>query len=96
MGDLAYHVRHFMPNVDERSIVYREALLVARDYAALRKAVATSEFGYACACEAHSTAGALVYADLSVDRLKVAVAYCRNLVHASYLAEHLSDEGAGQ
>lgn len=41
-------------------------------------------------------AGEFVFADVPADRLKIAVAYCRNLVHAAFLAEHLESEGSGQ
>jgi hypothetical protein len=95
MGDLTYHIRHFLPDVDDESLVDREALLVARDYAALRKAEAVSEFGYTCACEAHAAAGAIVFARVSVARLQTARSYCRHLVMASYLADQFHLDGGG-
>ncbi|MCV0384262.1 MAG: hypothetical protein K5799_12585 [Erythrobacter sp.] len=96
MSDLSFHVRQFVPAcADGEEMEHRQALLKARDYAAAQRGKVFSDRAIDLACEAHETAGAFVYADVPVDRLKIAVAYCRNLVHAAFLAEHLAEEGAG-
>ena len=96
MSDLSFHVREFVPACpDGEEMEARTALLKARDYAAMLRARVESDAAFAHAVAAHDMAGALVYADVPVDRLKIAVAYCRNLVHAAFLADHLEREGAG-
>lgn len=92
MSDLAFHIRQFVPDCADAELEQRQALLVARDYAADLRAKVTSETALAHAADAHEMAGAFVYADVPTDRLKIAVAYCRNLVHAAFLAEHLDRE----
>ncbi|MFN6933759.1 MAG: hypothetical protein ACK4NZ_01255 [Tsuneonella sp.] len=92
MSDLAIHVRQFLPDCVDAELEHRQALFVARDYAADLRAKVTSETALAHAADAHEMAGAFVYADVPTDRLKIAVAYCRNLVHAAFLAEHLERE----
>lgn len=95
MTDLSFHVREFVPEcADGEEMELRTGLLKARDFAAAQRGKVFSDWGINLACEAHDMAGAFVYADVPTDRLKIALAYCRNLVHAAYLAEHLSEEGA--
>lgn len=96
MSDLAFHVREFVPAAEGPELEHRIALLKARDYAAALKGQAISDRAYDHACAAHEMAGAFVYAEVPADRLKIAVAYCRNLVMAAYLGDHLDSEGAGQ
>ncbi|WP_271077902.1 hypothetical protein [Aurantiacibacter sp. MUD61] len=94
MTDLAFHVRQFVPNcADGEELEQRTALLVARDYAADLRGKVWSRTALHHAADAHELAGAMVFADVSADRLKIAVAYCRNLVHAAFLADHLEREG---
>lgn len=92
MSDLSFHIRSFVPDCEGEELQQRTALLKARDYAAALRARAVSERALEHAIDAHEMAGRFVFADVSSDRLKVAVAYCRNLVHAAYLAEHLDSE----
>lgn len=97
MTDLSFHVRQFVPEcADGEEMEHRTALLKARDYAAAQRGRVFSDWAINLSCEAHETAGAFVFADVPTDRLKIAVAYCRNLVQAAFLAEHLSEEGAGR
>jgi hypothetical protein len=96
MSDLSFHVRQFVPECEGEELEHRTALLKARDYAAFLRGKVTSDTALDHAVAAHDMAGAFVYADVSSDRLKIAVAYCRNLVHAAFLAEHLDSEGTGQ
>lgn len=93
MTDLSFHVRQFVPDcADGEEMEQRQALLRARDYATVLRSKVTCEAAYNHAIDAHEMAGAYVFADVSPDRLKVAVAYCRNLVHAAFLADHLDME----
>ena len=92
MSDLAYHIRQFVPDCDGLELEQRTALLVARDFATDLRGKVTSRTALHHAADAHDMAGALVFADVSPDRLKIAVAYCRNLVHAAFLADHLESE----
>ncbi len=93
---LAFHIREFVPDASGEELEHRTALLKARDYAAAVRGQATSRLAYDHACSAHEIAGDFVFADVSADRLKIAVSYCRNLVHAAYLAEHLDSDGGGR
>ena len=94
MSDLSFHVRQFVPEcADGEEMEHRTALLKARDFAAAQRGKVFSDWAINLSCSAHETAGAFVFADVSNDRLKIAVALCRNLVHAAYLAEHLSEGG---
>jgi len=97
MSDLAFHVRQFVPDcADGQEMEHRTALLKARDFAAAQRGKVTGDWAIQLACDAHDTAGAFVYADVPADRLKIAVALCRNLVHAAYLADHLESEGVSR
>jgi hypothetical protein len=97
MSDLSFHVREFVPDcANGEEMDLRTGLLRARDFAAAQRGKVFTDWAIAISCEAHEAAGAYVFADVPNDRLKIALAYCRNLVHAAYLAEHLASEGAGQ
>lgn len=96
MSDLSFHVREFVPACEGAELEHRTALLRARDYAAMLRGKVTSETALEHAAAAHEMAGEFVFAEVPADRLKIAVAYCRNLVHAAFLAEHLESEGAGR
>ena len=94
MSDLAFHIREFAPDcADGPEMEQRQALLKARDYAAHLRSRVVSERALEHAVAAHEMAGEYVFADVSPARLEIAVAYCRNLVHAAFLADHL-DEAA--
>ena len=96
MTDLSFHIREFVPAcADGDEMEHRQALLKARDYASMLRAKVTSETARDHAIDANDIASEFVFADVPADRLKIAVAYCRNLVHAAFLADHLSGE-AGQ
>lgn len=97
MSDMSFHIRQFVPACsDGEEMEHRTALLKARDFAAAQRSKVFSDFAINLACGAHEVAGAFVYANVRNARLGIAVALCRNLVQAAYLAEHLSEEGAGQ
>jgi hypothetical protein len=93
MSDLTFHIRSHLPDCDGEELEHRTALLKARDYAAwLRTRVATqTALGHAA--DAHEVASAYLYAEATPALLKAAVGYCRNLVHAAFLADHLMEGG---
>jgi hypothetical protein len=93
MSDLAFHVRSFVPDCqDGEELEQREALLKARDYAAMLRGRTDSPIATNHAIDAHECAGAYVFADVPVARLKIAVGYCRAMVQAAFLADHLERE----
>jgi hypothetical protein len=92
MSDLSFHIRQFVPDCEGEELEHRTSLLKARDYAAELRARTISNRALEHAADAHEMAGAYLYADVPAARLKIAVAYCRNLVHAAMLADHLADE----
>jgi len=92
MSDLSFHIREFMPTAEGEELKQRIALLKARDYASALKWKAASDLAYDLACAAHEMAAHYVFADVPVDRLKIAVSYCRNVVQAAFSAEHLEGE----
>ena len=85
--------RQFMPEGTDKAKEHREALMVARDYAAMLCSRVRSESALEHAICARDVASTMAFAEASDSDLGIAVAYCRNLVHASYLAEHLASEG---
>lgn len=95
MSDLSFHIRQFVPESEGADLEHRTALLKARDYASMLRSRVTSWQALDLAAAAHETAGAFIYADVPADRLAIAVSYCRNLVQAAMLADHLEAEGAG-
>lgn len=96
MTDLSFHVRELVPDCDGEELAHRTALLKARDYAALLRSRVASQTALDHAAAAQEMASEFVFAEVPADRLKIAVAYCRNLVHAAFLADHLESEGAAQ
>ena len=96
MSDLAFHVREFVPAAAGAELEARVSLLKARDYAAALRGRVETERALHCAAEAHELAGQFLYADVPSDRLKIAVACCRNLVHAAFLFDHLDTEGGAR
>lgn len=94
MTDLAFHVLQFVPDcTDPEEMEQRQALLKARSYAGTLCTSREAEMAYQHATLAREVADAFVFADVPTDRLKIAVGYCRNLVHAAFLADHLEREG---
>jgi hypothetical protein len=93
MTDLAFHVREFLPECQGEELEQRKSLLVARDYAADLRGKVWSRTALEHAATAHELAD-YFYKDetASPDRLKIALAYCRNLVHAAFLVDHLEQE----
>ena len=92
MSDLTYHIQQFVPGCEGEELAQRTSLLVARDYAADLRGKVHSRRALDHAADAHELAGAFVFSDASPDQLKIALAYCRNLVHAAFLADHLEGE----
>ncbi len=95
MSDLSFHVRQFVPAADGEEMEHRQALLRARDYAAMMRGQTVSNAAYDLAWRAHEAAGEFVFAsDVPLPRLKAAVSYCRHLVQAAMLAERMeADHG---
>ncbi|MEL7690538.1 hypothetical protein [Citromicrobium bathyomarinum] len=93
MSDLSFHIRSHLPECEGEELEHRIALLKARDYAAWLRTRVSSQVALAHAADAHEMASAYLYADVLPDILKVAVGYCRNLVHAAFLADHLLEGG---
>lgn len=91
MSDLSFHIRQFLPDCDGEELEARQSLLKARDYAASIRGRGVTGLALDHAVTAHEMAGAWLYAPAPVDRLKIVLGYCRNLVHAAYLADHLAD-----
>lgn len=95
MTNLAFHVRQFLPDCsDGEEMELRKSLLVARDYSAMLRSRVGTEWSLALAAEAHETAGEFAFGETSLDRLKVARDYCRNLVQAAMLADWFERGGA--
>lgn len=92
MRELAFHVRAFVPSAEGEELEYRISLLRARDFAAAIRGKRDGWLSQWLACEAHETAGAIVFAMVSTERLRVAVQFCRHLVSAANLAEFLEIE----
>ena len=95
MTDLSFHIRQFVPDAEGEELEHRQALLVARDYAAMLRSRVQTEWAITLAAEAHETAGTYAFADTSCDNLKTITAYCRNLVQAAMLADWFDREGPG-
>ena len=94
MSDLGIHdPRQFMPEGSEKAKGHREALMVARDYAAMLRSRVRSELAITMAAEAQELASTYAFAEASEDRLTIVVNYCRNLVQAAMCADHLESEG---
>ena len=95
MSELTFHIRQFTPNAEGVELEHRIALLKARDYASSLLAQVTSDLAYDLASYAHTMAGIFVFAEVPTARLEIAVKYCRHIVMAAFLAEHLVTEGSG-
>lgn len=96
MSDLAFHVRQFVPGCEGAELDQRSSLLVARDFAADLLGKVRSDRAYDYASAAHEVAGRYVFAEVPVDRLKIATSFARNLVQAAFLADHLAGEECGE
>jgi hypothetical protein len=87
MSALVDHIRQFVPGADGEDLEHREALVVARDYAAYLRSRVRSELAVMLAAEAQDIASTYAVADVSCDELKNVTDYCRNLVHCAFKAE---------
>lgn len=96
MTDLALHVWQFVPDASGDDLEHRTALLKARDFSAALRGTAIGVIAGNNAADAHEMAGAFVFAPVPTARLEIAVKYCRHMVMAAYLADHLECEGTGQ
>ncbi|MEL7784429.1 hypothetical protein AAG596_00010 [Citromicrobium bathyomarinum] len=85
-----------MDDCEGEELDLRARLLIARDYAAARRSVVTSQTALGYAADAHEMAGAYVFAPASIDTLKAALTFCRNLVFASGCADTLLEGGVGR
>ena len=93
MTDLAFHIGQFFPEAQGEELEHRQALLVARDYAAMLRSRVRSEWAITLAAEAQEVASTYAFAEASLDQLKNVTAYCRNLVQAAMLAEWFERDG---
>ena len=94
MSDLSFHVREFLPDCqDGDEMEVRKALLMARDYAAILRSRVHASWALTLAAEAQEIAGDFAFSETSLDRLKIARDYCRNLVQAAMLADWFEREG---
>ena len=84
--------RQFMPEGSDKAREHREALMVARDYAAMLCSRIRSQWGVELAASARDVASTMAFAEASDSDLGIAVAYARNLVQAAMLADHLEEE----
>ena len=97
MTDLSFHIRQFVPEcTDPVEMEARQALLKARDYAAMLRSRTEGQLALSHATDAHEAASAFVFADVPTDRLRIAVSYCRNMVQAAFLADHLEREAQSE
>jgi len=96
MSGLTFHIHQFAPAADGLELEHRTALLNARDYAAALRGRVVGQLAHNHACDAHEMAGEFVFAEVPLARLEIAVKYCRHMVMAAFLADHLEAEGSGQ
>lgn len=93
---LAYHVREFVPGSEGEDLEHRIALLKAREYAAKIRCKPVGEIARGHAIDAQQVADLFLHDEhCTLDRLKLAVTYCRNLVQAAVIAEFLDLELCG-
>lgn len=93
MSDLAFHVRQYVPNcADGDEMERRKSLLTARDYAVTLITKTKGLVAMDHAIEAREVADAFVFADVPIARLEIALSYCRHLVQAAFIADHLERE----
>ncbi len=95
MTDLSFHIRQYVPDATGEELEHRKALMKARDYAAALRGQTLGQLAYSHACDAHEMAGEFVFAPVPIARLDLAVKYCRHIVMAAFLADHLEGEGGG-
>jgi len=94
MIDLELHIRAHLPRCEGEELEHRVALLKARDYAGWLLTRLANQAALQHATDAHAMASAYLYADVTARILPVAIGYCRNLVHAAFLAEQLLEGDA--
>lgn len=93
MSDLGIHdPRQFMPKGSDKARGKREALMVARDYAAMLRTRVRSELAITMAAEVQELASTYAFAEASEDRLTIVVNCCRNMVQAAMCLDHLESE----
>ena len=86
---LVTYVRHFMPDALDSDLRLRISLLKARDYCASLRGSTIHHMAHNHACDGHEMAGEFVFADVPAERLEIALRYCRHMVMAAFLADHL-------
>lgn len=86
---LATYVRHFMPDAQASDLDLRIALFKARDYCASLRGSTIHQLAHNHACDGYEMAGEFVFADVPAERLEIAIRYCRHMVMAAFLADHL-------
>jgi hypothetical protein len=90
---LAFHVHQFMPDCEGDELDQRIALLKARDYAGMIRCKPIGEMARSHAIDAQEAANHFFHdAGASVQELKLAIDYCRHLVQAAFIAEHIDPE----
>ena len=93
---LVTYVRHFVPNAMDNDLKLRLSLVKARNYCASLRGNTIHQLAYSHACDGHEMAGEFVFADVPTERLEIAVRYCRHMVMAAFLADHLQGERANR
>lgn len=90
---LSKHVQHFLPKAEGEELAHRIALLKARDYAGMIRCKPIGEIARQHAIDAQQAADHFFHDEgASAQELKLAVDYCRHLVQAAFIAEHLDPE----
>ncbi|MFL0357563.1 hypothetical protein ACI5KX_13950 [Erythrobacter sp. GH1-10] len=90
---LSKQVLHFFPEAEGEESVHRIALLKACDYAGMIRCKPIGEIARHHAIDAQDAAYHFFYnAHATVQQLKLAVAYCRHLAQAAFIAEHIDPE----
>lgn len=93
MSNLTPHIRNFVPDAEGEELEVREALMVARDYAAMLRTQPRTEWCLLLAAAAHEEASEFVFSNAPLVRLKAVRDYCRNLVQAANIAAFYDREG---
>ncbi len=91
---LVAYIHQFVPDAQGKELELRLALVKARDYCARLRGTTVNFRAHNHACDGHEMAGEYVFADVPTGRLEIAVSYCRHIVMAAFLADHLESEGA--
>ena len=89
---LIVYIRQYMPGVPDDELTLRLALVKARDYCAMLRGTTRHALAHSYACDGHEMAGEFVFAEVPRERLEIAIKYCRHIVQAAFLAEHLEGE----